>query len=312
MAYRINPEDYLNPNKKIVEQYGKTYNPQNTWDMYGIQGSGKNYDLAKDQYAKNYDMYTRASQYGQVEGGLADEESRRRQEAYLLNERMLKYLPQQLSRMGLGTQGIAQSAKIQMGNNLSNQFGSIGQDVGRRKQDLYNAYLGDMGAMRKETDASQKEIIDTYLAQEQAYDEENKPLAQVLIDNAKTKQEALDAIGVYNFSETTKKALQDYINQLEQTTKKDTWKQTTAQSTNDTNFPSAWNNQFTDPSVLYEGENKSSGFGSHFRDRMEETKKARDDPFGWNKQKKEEETAKYAEERAEQARQRAKEKRESK
>ena len=73
-------------------------------------------------------------------GRLEQQRSSALQGAAINNEKLMKYLPQQLKAAGMANLGVSQSAYIRQANNYASERGSINQSFNNAQGDVMNAY----------------------------------------------------------------------------------------------------------------------------------------------------------------------------
>ena len=90
----------------------------------------------------NYITQQRAdAKLNQQLGKLEQQRSSALQGAAINNEKLMKYLPQQLKAAGMANLGVSQSAYIRQANNYASERGSINQSFNDAQGDVMSAYL---------------------------------------------------------------------------------------------------------------------------------------------------------------------------
>lgn len=99
------------------------------------------------------------------------------QQAYILNEKLKQYLG--VVNSSYGQQGISETGKIQVANNLSQNIGSIQQNANMGKNDAYTSYLNALENQRlqgEDRNYQQGLINDQRTYEQSQYDKQYKDL----------------------------------------------------------------------------------------------------------------------------------------
>ena len=124
---------------------GQEYDPNNKNGISQIEGmSDADYDIGQTLYNAYLRNNEADAAHQTAMSALADDKASAERSADVSYMRLQKYLPQQLAKQGLHSQGVTEDSYLKLQNNYMNNLIDINKNYSTQKTALEQAYMSDV------------------------------------------------------------------------------------------------------------------------------------------------------------------------